>query len=309
MGDIELLVKCLPTVNSPPSRDGGQVAQSPQAPVLPHLPVIPGVAGTTHSPHPMAVEPSQKLQLLSDLANAEGKPFSKFPYMPPPQLPQPPQYPGQYSADATSALMAQFYMMQQLPQYSQQLPQYSYQLPVLPQFPMVPGLFHPTAPPPLPTATLAPTVKHDGIPQLPQQLQQFPVFPHQYSFMPFGGPLPPEVQAQSSQMLKPHHPQMFQLPAFPNPKYLPQQSSETVAPTAATTPTSAPLTSRHDPQLPHFNPYLYMPHYVPQQAFGPRFPAKPGPPEQHGQQSVYHPPLQYYPFGYQQSPKLTARDG
>lgn len=298
MGDIELLVTCPSIVTTPPSRDGGRVAQYPQAPVLSHFPVIPGAAGTTHSPLPMTVEPSP--QMLSGLVNAEGKPLSKFPYMPP-QLPQPPQYPGQYSADATSALLAQFYMMQQLPQYS-------YQLPGLPQFPMVPGLLHPTALPPPTAATLAPTVKHDGIPQLPQQLQQFPVFPHQYSFMPFGGPLPPEGHAQSSQMLKPHHPQMFQLPALPNPKYPPQQTSETVAPTA-TTPTRAPLTSKHDPQLPPFNPYLYMPHYVPQQAFVTKFPAKPGPPEQHGQQSFYHPPLQYYPFGYQQSPKLTARDG
>ncbi|XP_011612153.1 uncharacterized protein [Takifugu rubripes] len=300
MGDIELWVKCPSTVTSPPSRDAGQVAQYPQAPGLPHWPVIPGAAGTTHSPLPTTVEPSQKLQLLSDLDNTEGKPFSKFPYMPP-QLPQLPQYPGQYSADAASALLAQLYMMQQLPQYS-------YQLPVLPQFPMVPGLFHPTAPPPPTTATLAPTVKHDGIPQHPQQLQQFPVFPHQYSFMPFGGPLPPG-QARSSHMLGPHHPQMFQLPALPNPKYLPQQSSETVALPAATTPTSAPLASKHDPQLPPFNPYLYMPHYMPQQAFVPKFPAKPGPPEQHGQQSDYHPPFQYYPFGYQQSPKLIARGG
>lgn len=305
MGDVELLVTCPSTVTSPPSRDGGQVAQYPQGPVLPHLPVIPAAAGTIHSPLPTTVEPStQKLQLFSGLENTEGKPFPKFPYMPPqlPQSPLSPQYPGQYNADATSALLAQLYMMQQLPQYS-------YQLPVLPQFPMVPGPYHPTAPPPPTTATLAPTVKYDGIPQLPQQMQQFPAFPHQYPFMPFGGPLPPEGQAQSSQMLKPHHPQMFQLPALPNLKYLPQQSSETVAPTAATTPTSAPLTSKHDPQLLPFNPYLYMPHYVPQQAFVPKLPAKPGPPEQHGQQSVYHPPLQYYPFGYQQSPKLTARDG
>lgn len=295
MGDVEVLVTCPSTGTSPPSRDTGQVAQYPQAPGLPHLPLIPGAAGTTHFPLPTTVEPSPpKLQLLSGLANTEGKPFSKFPYMPP-QLPQSPQYPGQYNADATSALLAQFYMMQQLPQYS-------YQFPFLPQFPMVPGLFHPTAPPPPTTDTLAPTVMHDGIPQLPEQLQQFPVFPHQYSFMPFGGPLPPGGQARS-QMLEPHHPQMFQRPALPNPNYFPQQSRETAAPTAATTLTSAPLTSKHDPQLPPFNPYLYMPHYVPQQAFVPKFPAKPGPPEQHGQQSVYHPPFQYYPFGYQQSPK------
>lgn len=289
MGDIELLVTCPSTMTSLPSKDGGQVAQYPQAPVLPQMPVTP----TTQSPLPTTAGPwPQKLQLPSGLADAEGNPFYKFSYMPP-LFHQSPQYPGQYSADDISALLAQLYIMQQLPQYS-------YQSPGLPQFQMVPGHFQPTAPTPSPaTTTIATTFKHDGIPHRPQQLHQFPIFHHQYPFMP----LPSEGQVQSSQMLKPHYPQMFQIPGLSNPKYLPQQNTQTVA---ATTSTSAPPTTNHAPQKPLFNPYLYMPHYVPHQAFVPKYPVKP---EQHGQQPVYHAAPQFYPFGYQQIPKLIAGDG
>lgn len=285
MGEVELLVTCPSTMTSPPSRDGGQVAQYPQAPGLPHLPEMPVAAAPTQPPLPTTVTPSpQKPQLPSGLANAEGHPFSKFPYMPVP-FPHPPQYPGHHSADDMSALMAHFYMMQQLPQYS-------YQLPGLPPFPMVPGLFQPTAPPTPPATTTttiitqAPPVKHDGIPQPPQQLQQFPVFPPQYPFLPFRGPLPPG-QAGAPQMLKPLHPQMFQIPMLPN------------LPTTTTTPTTnAPPTIKHAPQRPLFNPYPYMPYYVPQQAFMRSFPEKPALPAQPGQQPVNHVPPQFYPSGY-----------
>lgn len=283
MGDVELLVTCPSTTTSSPSRDGGQVAQYPQARVLPQLPEMPVAAATTQPLLPTAATPSlQKPQLPSGLANAEGNPFSKFPYMPP-QFPHPPQYPRHYSADDMSALMAQLYMMQQLPQYS-------YQLPGLPPFSMVPGLFQPTAPPTPPATTTtiithAPPVKHDRIPQPPQQLQQFPVFPHQYPFLPFRGPLPPEGQAGPSQMLKPLHPQMFRVPMLPN---LP----------TTTTPPSAPPAIKHPPQRPLFNTYPYMPYYVPQQSFMPQFPVKPALPAQHGQQPVNHVPPQFYPSGY-----------
>lgn len=272
MGDVELLVTCPSLMTSPPSRDGGQVSQYPQAPVLPQLPVA---AAPTQPPLPTTVPASpQKPQLSAGLVNAEGNPFSKFPYMPA-QFPQPPRYPGHYSADDMSAFMAQLYMMQQLPQYS-------YQMPGLPPYSMVPGLFQPT-PPPATTTTHAPPFKHNGIPQPPQQLQQFPVFPHQYPFLPFRGPLPPESRPGPSQMLKPLHPQMFQIPMLPN-----------LPPTTAPT-TSAPPTIKHAPQRPLFNPYAYMPYYLPQQAFMPQFPEKPAPPEQ---QPVNHVPPQFYPSGY-----------
>lgn len=281
MGDVELLVTCPSTMTSPPSRDGGQVAQYPQAPVLPQLQEMPVAAATPQPPLPTTVTPSpQKLQLPSGFANAEGNPFSKFPYMPA-QFPHPPRYPGHYSANDMSALMAQLYMMQQLPQYS-------YQLPGLPPFSMVPpGLFQPTAPPTPPATTTMITpahpVKHDGI---PQQLQQFPVFPHQYPFLPFRGPLPPEGQAGAPQVLKPLPPPVFQLPMLPN------------LPPTTTPTTSAPPSIKHAPQRPLFNPYPYMPYYVPQQAFMPQFPEKPALPKQHGQQPINHVPPQFYPSGY-----------
>lgn len=284
MGDVELLVTCPSTMTSPPSGDGGTVSQYPRAPGRPLLPEMPVDAATTPPPLPTTVTPSpQKLQLRSGLPNPEENPFSKLPYMPV-QFPQPPQYPGHYGADDMSALMQQFYVMQQLPQYS-------YQLPGLPPFSMVPGVFPPTTSPTPPATTTAiithaPPVKHDGIPQPPQQLQKFPVFPHQYPFLPFRGPLPPESQAGPSQMLKPLHPQMFQIPMLPN-----------LPPTTAPT-TSAPPTIKHAPQRPLFNLYPYVPYYVPQPAFIPQFPANPSLPEQHGQQPVNHVPPQFYPSGY-----------
>lgn len=274
MGDVELLVTCPSTTTSAPPTDGGQVVQYPQSPVLPQSPAMPGAPA--QPPVPMTAAP-------------------------PPQLPHRPPYPGQYSADDTSALMAQFYSMQQYPQYS-------YQLPVFPQFPMLPGL-QPTPPPPPPPATTttphAPTVKHDGMPQLPHQ---FPAFPPQFPFLPFRGPLPPGGQAQSPQMLIPHHPQMFQVPMLPNPNYLPWQNAQTAAPTAAAPPTRPPAITTHAPQRPLFNPYHYIPYYVPQQAFLPQLPARPALPEQQPR-SVYHVPPQVDPFGYHQSPKLTAGGG
>lgn len=278
MGDVELLVTCS-SLTSPPSKDGGQVAQNPQSPVLPQLPNMPVGAAPTQPLIPTAVTLSpQKLQMPSGLAHAEGNPFSKFPYMPA-QLPHLPQYPGQYSTDDMSAAVAQLYMMQQLPQYP-------YQLPGLPPFSMLPGLFQPTAPPTPPaTTTPAPPVKHDGIPP-PPQLQQFPVFPHHYPFLPFRGPLPPEGHAGASPMLKPLHPPMFHIPMLPNP------------PTTATPTTRVPPTIKYSPQRPFFNPYPYLPYYVPQQAFLPQFPEKPGLPQQHGQQPVNHVPPQFYPSGY-----------
>lgn len=277
MGDVELLVTCPTTMTSPPARDGGQVPQYPQAPVLPQLQEMPVAAATPQPPLPTMVTPSpQKPQLPSGIANTEGNPFFRFPHMPA-QFPHPPRYPGQYRANDMSALMAQLYMMQQLPQYS-------YQLPGLP-----PGFFQPTAPPTPPATTTtttmitaAPPVKHDGIPPPLQQLQQFPVFPHQYPFLPFRGPLPPEGQAGAPRMLKPPYPPPFQLPMLPN-----------LPPT-----TSAPPSIKHAPQGPLFNPYPYMPYYVPQQAFMPQFPEKPALPEQHGQQPVNHVPPQFYPSGY-----------
>lgn len=294
MGDVELLVTCPSTMTSPPSKDGGQVALHPQAPVPPKLPEKP-VAAMIQPPLPMTATLSpqqQQQQLPPGPAKAEGNPFSKFPYMPV-QFPHPPQYPGHYGADDMSAFWAQLHMMQQLPQYSQQSLQYSHQLPGLPPFPMVPRHFQPTAPPTAPATTAAivtqaPPVKHNGIPQHPQQLQHFPVFPHHYPFLPFRGLVPPEGQTGPSQMLKPPYPRMFQMPMLPN---LPTTTTTTTAPTTSAPPTTNPTLPR-----PHFNPYPYLPYYVPQQAFMPLFPGKPPLPEQHGQQP--HVPPQFYPSGY-----------
>lgn len=263
----------------PPPRDGGQVAQYPQAPALPQFPQIPVAAATTKPHFPTMVTPTpQKPHRHSGFVNAEGNPFSRLPYMSA-QFPHPPQYPGHQSAHDMSALMAQLNVMQQLPQYS-------YQLPGLPPFSFVPGFFQPTAPPTPPATTTTiithPPVSHDG--QHLQQLHQFPAFPYQYQFLPFRGPLPLEGQAGDSQRPKPLHPQMFHIPMLPH------------LPTLAT-PTSAPPI-KHAPQRPPFNPYPYMPYYVPQQAFMPQFPGKPALPQQHGQQPVNHVPPQFYPSGY-----------
>lgn len=246
VGDVELLVTCPSTMTVPPSRDGGQAGRYLPGPVLPHSPVMPGATVPPPLPTRVAVSPQNP-------TNTGGNPFSRFPYMPP-------QYPGQYSTEDLSALLAQLYMMQQ---------QYPYQLPASAPYSVVPGLFQPTA------STRAPTDDRDGVPPPLHGLQQFPGFPPQYPFLPFRGASAAEDQPQPS-MLKPYNPQVFQIPMLPNPNYGIQQ--DTGSSGAGPTQTA--------PQSPPFNPYQYLPHYIPH----------PG-----QQQSSDHVP-HFDPFGYQQTP-------
>lgn len=305
MATCPSLVDNKPATTLPPS-DSGKVGQYPQFPVYSQYPVLPGATPTAHTPLPTTMPPfPQRPQVLLGPANSENKPspFHGFPYMSqyqhfPQALQHPPMSPAQSTAHKDMAsLLAQLRLMQQPAQYS-------YQFPVFPQFPMVPGLFHTTAPPPpLTTAdtvatTPAPNVKHDGDPPVPQQ-SQLPVFP-QHPFLPFRHPFgPPQGQTQSFHGHKPYHPQTYQIPVFYPPNY---QQQSTAAPATATT-------VKPDVQNPFLDPYIYMPYYVHQQGVMPPFaipPANPAPAKQHGQQPVYHamPPL--YPFSSHQKPKMTV---
>lgn len=268
VGGVELLVTCPSSITGPPSRGGGHGGRFLPGPVFPPSPVMPGATVPPPLPTRVVVSPQKP-------TNAEGNPFSRFPYLPP-------QYLGQYSAEDLSALLAQFYTMQQ---------QYPYQLPVSAPYSMVPGPFQPTAPPFLPPAsTRVPTDDHDGVPPPHPGLQQFLGFPPQYPFLPFRGAPP----ADQSLMLKPSKDQVFQISMLPN--YGIQQDTGSSGPGPTQT---APPTTKPAPQSPPSNPYQHLPQYAPQ----------PGQQQQQhppGQWQRQHPPSylvpHFDPFGYQQTP-------
>ncbi|XP_042371283.1 proline-rich extensin-like protein EPR1, partial [Plectropomus leopardus] len=344
LADAELLVTCpsLPDIKpttaatTPPS-DSGQVLQYPQYhqfPVFSQYPVFPGPAPPPHTAAPnkgAAAPSSQHPQLLSGAARdsdtenqeASAAQHPAFPFLP--HFSQYPLFPRPVpptQSPATKNTAAPPAKQPQVPQSPH------YPFPFFPHLPMVPGNFHPTTPPPPPPATNtealettpAPTTKHDGKPNVPQQ-PQFLMPPH-YPFLSFPKVLqsPPGQTPQDPkpviQQPKPYHvyPQTYQIPVlYPPPKY-PTQTATPVT-TTTTTTTTAATTLKPAAQKPFYYPHPYMPaYYVPQKAPNPVFldpvthPANPAPTDQQERQLMYRAMPPFYPFPSHQRPKSASRN-
>ncbi|TKS71814.1 Proline-rich transmembrane protein 3 [Collichthys lucidus] len=321
LADVGLLVTCpslldtKPTTTTTPPRDSGQSQQYAQYPQFPMFPQPPALTPPPLLPMGTVAPLPQGPQLPSG-SNPEAPPakHDAFPFMA--QYPQFLQYPlfpkpvpptqPATANENTAAPLAQ------LPQMPQSL---GYPFSFFPQFPMAPGIFHPTTPPPPPPATStealvttpATGIKHDGKPCVHQQSPL--LMPPQYPLLPDPEPsLPPQGQSQPVvQEPKPYYvyPQTYQIPVlYPPPKYPSQrQNTQTAAP-ITTSPTSAANTLKPAAQKPFYYPHPYMPaYYVPPHTPMPVFPDPPGTPpansapsdEQEHQPIYAMPPFYYYP--------------
>ncbi|CAK6955475.1 extensin-like [Scomber scombrus] len=277
--DVELLVTCplLPSVKpttatttptketTTPFSNSGQFLQYPypQFPLFEQYPMFPGPSPQTQNPTAPTDAPSPQQPKLpsggaagSDTKNQEVPAAQHPPFQFMPQYSQFLQrhlFPKPVPPTQSTATIPTAAPPAQLPQMPQS-PQYPFYFP--PQFPMVPGIFHATTPPPPDAST-----EHDGKPNSPNQ-PQFAVVPP-YSFLSFPKrPVPKDDQSQTVQEPKPHmYPQPYQIPMiYPLPKYPPQKQntqSQTVAPSITSEGTA---TTNLKPALrkPFYYPYPYM---------------------------------------------------
>uniref|UniRef100_A0A3B3UKF9 Uncharacterized LOC106960312 n=1 Tax=Poecilia latipinna TaxID=48699 RepID=A0A3B3UKF9_9TELE len=223
----------LSTGRAAPSTDGNEALQLQ----LPQLPVFSQFLETQSTHNPGLVAPLPFSYVAADFSENQKMPENQSP----PLLPNFYLFPG-YESPVHPHRDGNAHTSQLR---SPQTPLSRYPVPLFQEFPMMPGVFLPTTPTPLPATSAEPSLQ----PEFPALLQ--------YPFAPFSKyPQSPQEQTVANAEPKPQHlhPQVFQIPMLYPFSHL-SQLQNAPAPVASTDPPPPEkLVYQHPVALPYMFP-------------------------------------------------------
>ncbi|XP_014908838.1 uncharacterized protein LOC106960312 [Poecilia latipinna] len=249
--DFELAASCPPVPNSDlstgraaPSTDGNEALQLQ----LPQLPVFSQFLETQSTHNPGLVAPLPFSYVAADFSENQKMPENQSP----PLLPNFYLFPG-YESPVHPHRDGNAHTSQLR---SPQTPLSRYPVPLFQEFPMMPGVFLPTTPTPLPATSAEAVVTTQLAAGKPSLQPEFPAL-LQYPFAPFSKyPQSPQEQTVANAEPKPQHlhPQVFQIPMLYPFSHL-SQLQNAPAPVASTDPPPPEkLVYQHPVALPYMFP-------------------------------------------------------